>query len=358
MNPKKIKVFLGAYINNTNAQNLNCLALAQHLDKDKFEVYALELYSGNLESQKGKLSRIIIFNCFRPFKVSKYLGYLWGIWHCDVVYLPKRELTEWTSFLINMFRKESFSTIEGIFDKDNLKSAIENNGSYNNFVNAINSHNKLYAITSYLNDYNFKHHGIQCESKILYLGCETAIFNNKIKRSGVLKRIIYIGRLKKRKGIYDLVQLAEQFPEIEFNVYGNGEEEKYLKNLISERNIDNFNLKGVIDHIALAKALEKSDLHILPSRSEGFPKVMLETAAAGVPTIAYSDYGASKWVSHNHNGFVLESLDEIISTIQFLQENPERLRVISQNAIALAQSFDWKVLINDWEEEIIKLHSS
>ena len=37
MKTKKIKVFLGGYVNCTNAQNLNCRALAKYLDKDKFE---------------------------------------------------------------------------------------------------------------------------------------------------------------------------------------------------------------------------------------------------------------------------------------------------------------------------------
>ncbi len=40
---KKIKVFLGGYVNFTNAQNLNCRALAKYLNKDKFECAAMFL---------------------------------------------------------------------------------------------------------------------------------------------------------------------------------------------------------------------------------------------------------------------------------------------------------------------------
>ena len=32
----KIKVFLGGYINYTNAQNINCRGVAEHLDKNNF----------------------------------------------------------------------------------------------------------------------------------------------------------------------------------------------------------------------------------------------------------------------------------------------------------------------------------
>lgn len=358
MSQQKIKVFLGAYINSTNAQNLNCQALAQHLDKNKFQIYTLELYSGNLESKKGKIPGVKIFNCFRPFKVSKYLGFLWGIWHCDVAYLPKRELNNWTTFFLKLFSKKSFSTVEGVFDEENLKSAHEIHGSYENFLKSLKGFDKLYSITNFLKTYNFKNHHIKTEQKILYLGCETSIFQSNNQQNAGLKSIIYIGRLKKRKGIYDLVTLAEHFPDLEFNVYGNGEEYDELVIMLKEKKLKNFNLKGTVTHTELAEALQNSDLHILPSRSEGFPKVTLETAAAGVPSVVYADYGAAEWITHNKNGFVVESLEDTIATINYLQENPQDLQAISKNAIALAQSFDWKVLVKDWEEEIIKLSRS
>ena len=41
----RVKLFLGAYVNSTNAQNLNCLALAKHLDKSQFDINVLSLYS-------------------------------------------------------------------------------------------------------------------------------------------------------------------------------------------------------------------------------------------------------------------------------------------------------------------------
>ena len=41
----RVKLFLGAYVNCTNAQNLNCFALAKHLDKSQFDITTLSLYS-------------------------------------------------------------------------------------------------------------------------------------------------------------------------------------------------------------------------------------------------------------------------------------------------------------------------
>ena len=99
------------------------------------------------------------------------------------------------------------------------------------------------------------------------------------------------------------------------------------------------------------------DLHILPSRSEGFPKVTLETAAAGVPSIVYDDYGAEEWITSGINGWVVKTIDDIISVINDIKNNTEKLQEVSQEAIKLGESFDWKVRIKEWEKVIEELNN-
>ena len=41
------KIFLGAYINVINAQNINCKSIAFHLDKNKYSVKTLVLGDKN-----------------------------------------------------------------------------------------------------------------------------------------------------------------------------------------------------------------------------------------------------------------------------------------------------------------------
>ena len=110
-------------------------------------------------------------------------------------------------------------------------------------------------------------------------------------------------------------------------------------------------------HDEIVKLLAKIQLHILPSKSEGFPKVILENACAGIPSIVYSDYGAQEWLTNRENGFVVSDLKEIAETINLLKNNPDLLTKISTNSIQLGQSFDWSVKINLWEKQFSKLHS-
>jgi glycosyltransferase involved in cell wall biosynthesis len=124
---------------------------------------------------------------------------------------------------------------------------------------------------------------------------------------------------------------------------------------VNIRHLDNVVYHGGLTHSELIILLQNVDLHIFPSHSEGFPKVTLETAAAGVPSLVYSDYGASEWITDHKDGFVVDTLDEMKATLQELHDNPKLLQETSKNAIEMAKRFDWKVLVKEWEKEIIKM---
>ena len=95
-----------------------------------------------------------------------------------------------------------------------------------------------------------------------------------------------------------------------------------------------------------------------PSRCEGFPKVTLECASAGVPCIVYGDYGASEWINTGKDGFVINTLEEAKTIIEDLVANPDKVKELSKNAVELGRRFDWKNVIKDWEYEIDKLANS
>lgn len=346
---KKIRIFLGAYINTTNAQNLNCLALARHLDKEKFDIYALELYSGNLDNPP--VYGVKTFRCFYPHKISKYLGYLWGIYHCDVAYLPKGEIDGWNHFWLKRLGKKSFNTVEGILDP----LAIESAGGEKVAVDRYKAFEKLYSITNFMRTYNQQKYSIVSEEKILYLGTDIDTFLNETKQTSQLQNIVLIGNDLIRKGIDDYLTLAHYFPMLTFHIVGTGNGRIDVAQEIQKRNLENIVYHGGLTHSRLVELLQTIDLHLFPSRSEGFPKVTLETAAAGVPSLVYSDYGASEWITHRHDGFVVDTIDRMKETIEELIYSPVLLQTTSRNAIVLAKRFDWKVLIKNWEEMLLGL---
>lgn len=353
---KKIKVFLGAYTNYTNAQNLNCRALAQHLDKSKFEVYTLELHSGQLPGIIS-LASVKVFKCYKPVRISRFLGFLWGIWNCDVAYLPKDDLWKFNRFLLKLWNKKSFSTIESIIDEqaeDGLKRIF---GTLDNFLSAKSFFTKLYSITKFVKDYNEHNIKMVTDNQILSVGINVDTFTTGVTKKSLTK-ILMIGNDLIRKGIYDYLEIAGQFPELIFYIAGSGNGKIDVEKVVDQMGLKNVVYKGGVTTAQLVNLLKEVDLHILPSHSEGFGLVTLEAAAAGIPSIVYNDYGAEGWITSGKNGWVLKNTNEIISVVNMLKLNPIMLERASAQAVKLALSFDWKVLIKDWETEIQSLADS
>ena len=340
----KIRVFLGAYLNVSNAQNLNCKALAQHLDKGKFEVHALSIYS----RPEVKIPDVTIHKCFWPHRISSYLIYFKNIVFADVVYLPKGNKLGVLSFWCKLFNKKSISTIEGIFDEAARKNAIRISGR--NFIKYYQRFDKLYSITSFMKDYNSEKHQLYTEDKILYLGTDSDLFLNMDKKISALQKVVMIGNDLVRKGIYDYLSLAKQFEDLEFHIVGSGNDKIDVNEELKNRNLKNVIFHGLLSQDKIIELLDDIQLHILPSRSEGFHKVILETASAAVPTIMYDDYGAGEWIEHQKNGFVVSTIEQIADQIQELLEDKSKLQRTSKNAVLLGKSFDWKNKIQHWEE--------
>lgn len=351
---KRIRVFLGGYVNCTNAQNLNCRSLAKYLDKDKFECATMILFKGNLPIEDD-LNGVKLFKLYRPSRIWKYITYLRGFLWCDVAYLPKGELWKFCARCLKFLRKKSFLTVEGVIEGSNLEKSIAFLGSKDNIVPAYNYTTKTYSITAYMEEKNKSLLNIKSDG-VLYLGIDRSLFNITSHKHEQLKNIAFIGNNIRYKGIDDYFTVAERFSDIKFHIIGGGLGYD-VESEIKKRGLKNCIYHGLLNHKELYKVLKLIDLHIFPSRSEGFPKVTLETASMGVPSIVYGDYGAAEWITSEKNGFVVNSINEIITIVSDLKLNPYKLDSLSEAAIVLAQRFEWKNIIKDWEKEIIALNS-
>ena len=100
---KKIKLFLGGYVNQTGAQNNNCRSILVNIDKNKFDIRAITVYSGN--DTMPMLSSVEYYHISWPHKIFKFYAYMKGILWCDIAYLPKGEINNFNHFLLKIFKK-------------------------------------------------------------------------------------------------------------------------------------------------------------------------------------------------------------------------------------------------------------
>ncbi|NLI56859.1 glycosyltransferase family 4 protein, partial [bacterium] len=63
---------------------------------------------------------------------------------------------------------------------------------------------------------------------------------------------------------------------------------------------------GEINNSLVPEYLIESDIFVLPSLSEGFPVVVLEAMASGLPVVATNVGGLPEIIQENKNGFLVE----------------------------------------------------
>jgi glycosyltransferase involved in cell wall biosynthesis len=168
-------------------------------------------------------------------------------------------------------------------------------------------------------------------------------------------KAVFMGRLGKRKGIYDVIESAKLIknPNVEINLYGDGEIEKFDK-LISDSDLhDKIKLPGWVSGEKKDEVLQNSDIFILPSYNEGLPMSILEAMAVGLPIISTPVGGIPEAVEDGVNGFLIQAGDynALAEKIDLLASN-QSLRVqMGQRGYNLAkEKFDIKIIIKQLQD--------
>lgn len=99
-----------------------------------------------------------------------------------------------------------------------------------------------------------------------------------------VKRFLFLGRLDKQKGLYELLdamsKLIETDDEVHLSIAGDGPEAISLQSRISEQALrGRVELLGRVDHSQIGNLFAEHDCLVLPSYSEGCPLSVLEAAA-------------------------------------------------------------------------------
>ncbi len=101
----------------------------------------------------------------------------------------------------------------------------------------------------------------------------------------------YIGALTKRKGISILIEFANKLVQMninnfKINLIGGHSDYNWNEKIEEYRLNEYFIFHGILDSKKVDSLLEKFDLYIQPSFSEGLPRATIEAMSKGLPVIA------------------------------------------------------------------------
>ena len=107
---------------------------------------------------------------------------------------------------------------------------------------------------------------------------------------GASPRLILVGRQEHGKGtgllIESLPEIARTHPGVALDVVGDGRALEGFKRLAVRLGVeDRVRFHGNVDRATVVALLRAADLFCFPTASEGFPKVVLEALACGLPVL-------------------------------------------------------------------------
>jgi len=180
---------------------------------------------------------------------------------------------------------------------------------------------------------------------------QTGSNNKKTKIVGT------IANFYPEKGLSYLIKAAKIInknnlaPEAIFVVIGEGRERKRLEEMIRERHLENrFFLAGTLPEAA--RYLKAFDVFVLPSIKEGFPYVLLEAMAAGLPIVSSLVGGTPEIIKNGDDGFLILSKNPKIlaERIADILDNPELAEKLSKNAREKVKEFSVEKMIEKTEK--------
>ena len=150
-------------------------------------------------------------------------------------------------------------------------------------------------------------------------------------------QILFVGRIIKMKGVFNLLKAAQKLPQIEFNLIGNGPDYQKLSSL--SKNQKNFHLLGKMKPIDIIPHYHQASLTILPSITpEAQPLVIMESLMCGTPIICTRLGSASEMYTTKVGITIDPTVKNIYSTINHLYQNPNILSTYQKNCRPFALS--------------------
>lgn len=173
----------------------------------------------------------------------------------------------------------------------------------------------------------------------------------KIKKEGIFT-YIFIGRIVKDKGINELIEafvkINKERPDTRLILVGRFEPQL---DPVSSETQNTIKTHPAIDAVGakddVRPWLVAADVLAFPSYREGFPNVVIEAGAMGLPSIVTDINGSNEIIIHGENGLIIPSHDShslYKAMLEIYDNNAMRNHLASNSRQMVTQRFDCHIV--------------
>ena len=177
--------------------------------------------------------------------------------------------------------------------------------------------------------------------------------------SDVLKhRVIAVGRMDYQKGFdrlicaWELIQQHEQFKDWYLDIFGQGEWRDMLQQMIDERGLG-ASVALNAPTKSIGREYADSAMLVMSSNYEGFPMVMIEAMASGLPVVSFDfKCGPKDIIDNNVNGILVHNGDikGLADAMMRLMGDEELRRSMSVQARRVVDTYSEETVMTRWVE--------
>lgn len=168
------------------------------------------------------------------------------------------------------------------------------------------------------------------------------------------KRVIAVGRLDYQKSFDRLIlvweKVHQQMPDWTLDIFGQGEWKEMLQRMIDERGLqDSIRLMGPTRNIG--KEYSESSMIVMSSHYEGFPMVMIEAMACGLPAVSFDfKCGPRDIIKEGENGLVVTDgdIDGLAEAMVTLMRDDDLRQRMGEEAKKVVETFSEAKVMDKW----------
>lgn len=171
--------------------------------------------------------------------------------------------------------------------------------------------------------------------------------------------ICFVGTLNPGKGVVKLIHALKKYNSIDgiakLIVVGDGPELENARIASADLSIPT-EFTGYLGYTEIRNVYRQAHIIVLPSESEGFPKVIAEAASFRCVPVVSDVSSLSQYIFHMENGFLLAetTVEAIREAIEYLLANRIRLKSLADEVQKISEKFTYERYCNRVTKEILQ----
>jgi glycosyltransferase involved in cell wall biosynthesis len=172
--------------------------------------------------------------------------------------------------------------------------------------------------------------------------------------------VVGVGRLEEQKNFFLLIrafkQLIHSYPDYKLVIYGEGNLRSELEGYASKKlPNDSFHFPG--NNADLLNSIKDAEMFVLSSNYEGFPNVLIEAMAIGMPVISTDcpSGGPTELIRNGENGYLVPVNDDLAMFNSMLKivQNSEYSTQMGKNATLVKEKYEAQAISELWLQYLI-----